>query len=302
MSIDDCLAFYGEEHAVHVAAPQRIGYAFDALLDFWSGRKLSEVSGNTCRAYAKSRIRKDGTPCSPGTIRRELNVLQAAINHCFREGRLTNPAKVLLPEKPDPKERWLTRQEAAWLIRAARNLRVDGRHLADFILCGLYTGSRKQTILSLHIDTPSTIGGHVDTVQGLLYRKPMGKVMTKKRQGIAKLPNRYLSYLRILARNGRRYVVEDYQGRRIGDIKKGWERACELAQAMALKKRIEIDLSDVTPHTLKHTAITWSLQKGASIWDAAGYFSTSPETIQNVYGHHSPDHQQSAVEALNRRA
>jgi integrase len=209
---------------------------------------------------------------------------------------------VLLPPQPSPKERWLTRQEAAWLLRAARNLSITGKHLSDFVLHGLYTGSRKSTILSMHINTPSITGGHVDTVQGLLYRKPMGKVMTKKRQGTARLPLRYLAHLRRQAKAGRKYVVEDHQGRRVGDIKTGWSRAVLLAGHLARAKGIDIDLSDVTPHTLKHTAITWALQKGASTWDAAGYFSTSVKTIEEVYGHHSPNHQQSAVDALNRRA
>lgn len=302
MTIDACLIFYAEEHAVHVAAPERIGCAIEALAKFWSGRKVSEVTASTCRAYGKTRKTKFGTLASPGTIRRELNVLQAAINFCFREGRLTSPAQVALPPRPAPKERWLTRQEAAWLLKASRNLRIDGRHLADFILCGLYTGSRKTTILELHLDTPSIYGGHVDTVQGLLYRKPMGKVMTIKKQGTARLPARYLAHLRRQARNGRKYVVEDYQGRRVGDIKKGWQGALALAQTMARAKGIDLDLSDVTPHTLKHTAITWALQKGGTPWDVAGYFSTSVKTIEEVYGHHSPDHQSTAVEALNRRA
>ena len=301
MSISMCLAIYGEEHAMHVAAPERIGYAIDALLNFWGDRKISDVKGTTCRAYAKARKTKFGKPASPGTTRRELNVLQAAINYCFKEGRLTNPAQVILPPKPDAKVRWLTRQEAAWLIRAARNLRVDGQHLADFILHGLYTGSRKATILAMHLDTPSASGGHVDTVQGLLYRKPMGKVATAKRQGTARLPTKYLAHLRRQAKNGQKFVVEDHQGRRVGDIKKGWERAVLLAAELAGAKGIIIDLSDVTPHTLKHTAITWTLQKGAKIWDVAGYFSTSAKTIEDVYGQHSPDHQQSAVDALNRK-
>jgi integrase len=301
MLVADCLTIYGEEHAPHVAAPWRLGYAIEALVPFWGTRRVSEITGNSCRAYANSRTTKRG-PASPGTIRRELNVLQAAINYCFKEGKLTSTAKVSLPARPAPKERWLTRQEAAWLLRAARTLRLDGRHLADFILHGLYTGSRKATILAMHIDGPSISGGHVDTDQGLLFRKPMGKVMTNKRQGTARLPAKYLAHLRRQARNGRKFVVEDYQGRRVGDIETGWKRAVLLAGELARGKGIKIDLSDVTPHTLKHTAITWAMQKGASPWDAAGYFSTSLRTIEEVYGHHSPDHQQSAVAALNRRA
>ncbi|MFC3085764.1 tyrosine-type recombinase/integrase [Tabrizicola soli] len=302
MYIDDCFVIYAEEHAMHVAAPATIGYAMGALLQFWSGRRVSEVSGSTCRAYAKSRTTKFGHPASPGTVRRELNVLQAAINYCFKEGKLTSAARVVLPAQPPAKERWLTRQEAAWLLKAARSLNVTGKHLTDFILHGLYTGSRKSTILAMRINAPSLSGGHVDTVQGLLYRKPAGKVMTKKRQGTARLPAKYLAHLRRQARNGRKYVVEDYQGRRVGDIRKGFENATRLAQELARTKGISIDLSDVTPHTLKHTAISWALQKGGDLWAVAGYFSTSTQTIESVYGHHSPNHQRSAVEALNRRA
>lgn len=302
LSIAMCLIIYAEEHAMHVAAPQTIGYAMDALLKFWGDRKVSAVTGATCRAYAKARITKFGNPASAGTIRRELNVLQAAINYCFKEGKLMSLAQVVLPASPPPKERWLTRQEAAWLIRGARNLIADGRHLADFILHGLYTGSRKSTILAMHIDIPSVSGGHVDTVRGLLYRKPMGKVMTNKRQGTAKLPARYLAHLRRQAKSGRKYIVEDYKGRRVGDIKTGWKHALVLAEELAKAKGIDLDLTGVTPHTLKHTAITWALQKGAKVWEAASYFSTSAKTIEQVYGHHSPDYQASVLAAIDRRA
>lgn len=39
----------------------------------------------------------------------------------------------------------------------------------------------------------------------------------------------------------------------------------------------------------------------ASIWDTAGYFSTSAETIERTYGHHSPNHQATAVKAMDMR-
>ncbi len=87
----------------------------------------------------------------------------------------------------------------------------------------------------------------------------------------------------------------------VGDIKKARERARIPAKDVAITKGIVGDLSDGTPHTLKHTAITWALQRGATTWDAAGYFSTSVQTIERTYGHHSPHHQASAVDAMNRR-
>lgn len=304
------LSIYADEHAAHVTSPQRIGYAIAALEPFWGTLPVGAVKGETCRRYAKSRVHaKTGEPVSSGTIRRELNTLQAAINHCHREGYLLEAPRVVMPAKPPSKERWMTRQEAAWLLRGARALNRDGRHLQDFILHGLYTGSRKETILSMHIDRQSPTGGYVDTVNGILYRRPRGKSETKKRQTTARLPKRYLAHLRRQAAKGRIYVVERQVEREgkvcqemVAEVRKGWARARELGQKMAWKRGIRINLSDVTPHTLKHTAITWALQRGATVWDAAGYFGTSAQTIEKTYGHHSPMHQESAVAAMDKRA
>jgi len=312
--VAEVLTIYAEEHATGTAAPERIGYAISALDRFWGDLAVSDITRGTCKRYQATR------GVSAGTVRRELGTLQAAVTYCFDEGYLLAPKKVHLPASAPPTERWLTRQEASWLIRGARALNADGRHLQDFILHGLYTGSRKATILAMHIDQKSTFGGFVDTINGVLYRKPPSKAVTKKRQGTSRLPARYLAHLRRQAAQGRIYVVERrfvriVDGDKVlvrsmcGDIRKGWARAVELAEAMARAKGIELDLTmgtgtgrkPITPHVLKHTAITWSLQKGASVWDAAGYFDTSPATIEKVYGHHSPDHQASAVEAINRR-
>lgn len=163
--------------------------------------------------------------------------------------------------------------------------------------------------LAIHVDRHSHVGGYVDTKQGILYRRPQDKTETKKRQRPARLPSRYLAYLRKQYLNGRRYVVErqierhgEIQREMIKDIRKAWSNARILAVDLAAKRGVSLSLSDVTPHTLKHTAITWAMQRGATIWDAAGYFSTSAQTIERVYGHHSPSHQQSAVEAMDRRA
>lgn len=300
LSVSQALAYYAEERGPELADPARAAYAIEALDRFWGDLPASAINGPTCRRYSSER------GVSPSTVRRELGVLQAALRHCAREGYLIAAPEVWRPAPKPSEERWLTRQEAAWLLRAARALNVDGRHLADFILCGLYTGTRKAAILRLHIDRANVLGGHVDTERGVLYRRASVERETAKRRRPARLPAKYLAHIRRQAARGRCYVVEDYRGAMIGDIRKGWSRAVTLAEEMAAAKEIEIDLSysdgrKITPHVLKHTAITWALQRGASIWDAAGYFSTSAETIERVYGHHSPTHQETAVAAMNRR-
>src|SRR5262245_52899139 len=113
--VADALAAYATEHAPSTDAPARIGYAIKALATFWSGNVVADITRETCRAYQRQRGVADGT------VRRELTVLRAAINHAVKEGRLTRAPHVWLPEPPAPRDRWLTRKEAAALLRATRH-------------------------------------------------------------------------------------------------------------------------------------------------------------------------------------
>jgi integrase len=289
--VTEALTIYGREHAVSRAAPERIGYAIEALSGFWGHLMVGDVKGETCRRYAKSRVRrfKDGSSqaIADGTIRRELNVLQAAINYCHKEGYLTNATAVTLPKSPPSKDRWLTRDEAAKLIWAAYRS-AKAKHLARFILIALYTGTRKDAILRLGF-MRNTSGGWIDIDRGVVYRRGTEERETKKRRPPMRLSRKLLAHCRRWASTGALWAVQ-IDGQRVGDIKKAFEGAREKA-----------GLVYVTPHTLKHTAITWAMQKGMKIEDAADYFGTSMETIRRVYYHHSPDYQQDAVALMDRK-
>ena len=54
----------------------------------------------------------------------------------------------------------------------------------------------------------------------------------------------------------------------------------------------------MTPHTLKHTAVTWAFQRGMSREDAADYFDTTAATLESVYRSQSPDHQARARQVM----
>lgn len=298
MSVSHVLSLYGEEHAPHVVDPARIGYAIDALDEFFGDLKVSDISGAVCRRYAAQR-RKRGLkdpetgeygpprPVSPGTIRRELGTLRAALEHCRREGHLLSAPGIVRPNRPPPRDRWLTRKEAAQLLRAAwRN--PHSKHLARFILIGLYTGTRKTAILNLQFH-PNTTGGWIDLERGLMHRRGTEQRETKKLQTTARIPRPLLAHLRRWAAQGERWVVTD-RGARIGDVKTAFQGACRRA-----------GIEGANPHTLRHTAITWAMQRGAQKWDVAGYFGVSMETVERTYGHHHPDFQKSAVEAMERR-
>jgi len=157
----------------------------------WGGKKLSKVNAQTCAAYAKHRGNRGGA-------RRDLETLRAAINHHAKEGFHRGLVRVSLPQKGEPRDRWLTRKEAAalvwqcWRHREKQTIhsgtskgepvstnRRPLRHIARFILIGLYTGTRAGAIASA---SPYAEFGrsYVDLERGIFYRKPVGKRATKE--------------------------------------------------------------------------------------------------------------------------
>lgn len=280
-TVAEALEIYAAQQVPNQHAPDRSLYAIEALLPILGALKVADITAGTCRRYERERNRK------AGTIRRELNALQAAMNYCHAEGYLTHAPKVKLPPAPPPRDRWLTRSEAARLLWACR--KPENRHVARFILVALYTGTRSAAILRMRF-MPNTEGGWVDTERGIMHRRGVGMAETKKRQPPAPIPRQLLAHLRRWERNGARYVVE-VRGCRVASIKTAWNKAVK-----------ESGIAHCVKHDLRHTAITWAMQNGAEKWAAAGFFGVGMDLLERVYGHHHPDHLASAVAAMERRA
>jgi hypothetical protein len=52
---------------------------------------------------------------------------------------------------------------------------------------------------------------------------------------------------------------------------------------------------------LRYTAATWLMQRGVSIWEAAGFLGMSPEVLQDTCGHHHPRHLHGAAAAIGQK-
>jgi len=274
------LEIYGREHGPHVAAPERIGYCIAALQPFWGALPVSAIKGATCRRYVEKRT------ASTGTARRELECLQSAMKYCEREGYLIQPPKVTFPPKSKGRTRWMTRKETAALLRSAWRNEHSERHLATFILIALYTGTRHQAILNLQW-LPNTRGGWVDLHKGLLFRSASEARETNKRQPPCPILRRLLAHLKRVRLRTNSHVIE-WNGKPILKMKRAWHRA-----------RKEAGLGeDVTPHVLRHTCVTWLLQRRVPIWEVAGYVGMSEAMVNRTYGHHSPDFLRTAREAF----
>ena len=142
------------------------------------------MNGDRCRQYVAQRVRQPWKSSKPqrtgrparlvtgGAARRELEDLRSAINHHREEGLCSEIVSVALPEKAAGREAWLTRSEAAKLIRAARRAkqvkrdkitqREVGKHIARF-------------------RTPRRKSPRVWCASGVFHRRAQGARQTKKR-------------------------------------------------------------------------------------------------------------------------
>lgn len=270
---------------------------------WWGNKTLDDVNGQTCRDYASARGNEGGA-------RRDLQDLAAAITYHQKEGMHRETVRVWLPEKGSPRERFLTRSEAARLIWACWRFREAQRrhrgpdkgktlptskrplqHVARFILLGLYTGTRAAAIAAAS-PYPKEGRAWVDLEAGIFHRLAEGKKATKKRQPPVRLPPNLLSHLRRWKRNAitTGHFVE-FNGAPVASVKTGFAHGVELAGLEG----------DITPHTLRHTAATWLMQNGADLPGASDLLGMSVATLERVYWHHHPDFQKTAVAAFRPR-
>lgn len=282
-------------------------YHVPSLLRTFGDLTCDKIKVDVCKTYVKTRTRPDDgrRPVKAATARRELDTLGAALNLAHREGKLDRPIPIAKPDPGQPKERWLTRMEVARLLRGAlgftptsidedgnvrgwRRVAAPNYHVARFILIALYTATRHKAVLGLKW-VRQTDTGSIDLATETIHRRGTEERETRKRRPPLRIPLRLLPHLH----RWRRLTVTgpcEYGGALIQRQKTGFARARELALLG----------DDVTPHTLKHTCITWMLQGGVSTWDVAGFSGTSEALIRKVYGHHCPEHMEQARKAFSR--
>jgi len=239
----------------------RLKYAHIPLSRYLGDKPVEIIGEPETRIYT-ARRRADGV--KDATIRTELQALRAAWGWAHKKGMASIPPDVKMPQRPEPRVRFLTRAEADRLLDGC-----GASHVRLFCLIGLHTAARSGAILGLTWD-------RVDFGSGTIDFRPPGYVRTAKRKVVVPM-NATLRTAMDAAHKNRvtEYVIE-YAGAPVAKIKHAFANAVERA-----------GLTDATPHTLRHTAVTWALQEGASVWDVAGFAGMTTEMVQSVYGHHA---------------
>lgn len=253
-------------------ALRRMASEWRAMAPVFGNLEPSEITVETCRAYIAAR-RRQGR--QDGTIWTELGDLRTVLSWAHKRGLLDRVPHVERPSKPPPRERYLTREEAARLVKAA-----NAPHVKLAIMLMLSTGARVGAVLDLTWD-------RVDMERGVVR---LAHWDGRRRKGRATVP--MTGRLRAALSEARAgaltpWVVE-YAGRRVASIRTGFEGAAQRA-----------GLEGVTPHVLRHTAAVWMAEAGVPMAEIAQVLGHEDSRItERVYSRFSPGHLARAVQHL----
>ncbi len=265
LTVAGALDQYLHEHVTvtNVVAKDRARIAASHLAAFFGDLPLPEIGIPECRAYAAKR----GEVVSGSTIRRELVVLRAAAWHAERWKRLSldkMPKFELPPESDDGQHaRWFTKEELDKLIR-----RAEGR-LLDFVVLTYWWGARKGSVEGLE-------ARQVQWDRGLVNLQKAGEQVTNKRRPIVPIFS------------AQREALE----RRLNAAEDGWLFGQGYETRWPFQKLCEacgFEEERRHPHLLRHSRATHMLMDDVPIYKVAKLLGDTVKTIENVYGHYSPE-------------
>lgn len=278
--IADILDHYMQEHVEHHVAGKDIQqFAINKLADYFGSYFPRELNQTHINLYTTKRTSGVfGRKCVPGTVRRELSVLIAALNFCAKVGfgSLTRAdvPYIQLPPKGAPKDRVVSSDEAEALYQAAA-IGCEDRlsRIYRFLVIATEAAQRKSAITEL-------TWKQVDFDVGVINFNPSGRLQTKKRRPVVPMSDTLREVLLV----AKQQATGDYVLDHPGSISKPWRTLAK-----------KVGLNDVTPHTLRHTWATDAAAAGVSMWEIAGVLGDTVETVTKNYLHLSPDHLRSAV-------
>lgn len=276
-TVAQVLDSYEAEHVnVHIIDKRRQKDILHHLRAWFKATPVADIDIPACRAYmvarrsgavggGKRRVGADAAKGADSTIRRELGVLSAAVNHARKWKRLNGaePTIELPPDTPPEETLWLSKDEINRLAQAAEG------ELKDFIAVAYYTAARRASIETLSVE-------QIDAANKRINLRKRGEVVTKKRRPIVpihpKIADTVDRLVLCAGANGRIFTSPEFY-----------------YPFRSLCRRAGIPAEKSHPHVLRHSRATHLLQEGVSIYDVAKLLGDTVKTVEMVYGHHSEE-------------
>jgi integrase len=284
-NFDEPMLAYLEGPAAEKRSRERDMYSAKRLYPTFTGRELQTLCPKDVRDYIGER-RKAGA--EPGTINREIGLLSSAINYARQEWDwdVPNPAQGRRLREPEGRVRWIVRDEAEALIRAAEG-EPQAPHLADFIRLALNTGCRRDELLRLE-------WRRVDKDAGLIHLEGQHTKSGKRRSVPLNRPAREAMEARAAFRAQHcpesPWVFCDEHGDRVQSIKRSWATACRRA-----------GIENFRIHDLRHTCAAWLVSAGVPLTEVRDLLGHSTIRMTERYAHLAPENVRAAVARLEEK-
>ena len=280
------LEAYEADRTDKVLALDRLQGAAGALKLSLGPLRVDQITQARWDIYAANRVsrprpRQTGhkpSPVSPGTLRREFNVLRAALRLAWKQGYLLKPPTLEPPADSAPRDRYLSKEEARRLIDAAKT-----PHVQLFVALAVFTGARRGSILSLTWDRVNFDRQMID------FQEP-GRQLTRKRRAIVPITSGLLPYLQAAHEIRLGTHVVAYEGRAVPTgLRWSFKKLCIAAKLGW----------NPTPHHIKHSVASWMAMDRVPIDQAADWLATDPGTLRRTYRKFDPAYLRSVAGSLD---
>jgi integrase len=282
LTVSDALDLYLETRGKEIASLERALAAAKHLKAYFGATWITDTDLPVQEGYVAKRL---AAGAKNETIKRELGVLSAAFRWVKPRKRLQYVPDVMsLPSSP-PKDRWLSRDEAARILRhfRAKERRKRCAHLALFTRLALFTGARSGAILELTWD-------RVDLQRRRIKYGVTGAKLTNKGRAVITIEDNMVRALRHTKRHTNSEYVITSRGEKCDRIVRGFRANMK-----------ELGLDDVTPHTLRHTFATWAALKGEPLFLIGKALGQSVARTTERYAQHQPEALRSVTNAVRRK-
>lgn len=260
-------------HLADRPAATTLKYTGRAVLPHFGAFRPDQITVDQCRAYTVKRLAQGRLK---GAVWTELGHLRSALMWAQKVGLIDRAPYVERPQKPAPKDRWLTHAEID------RVLSADAEpHVKLAVILMLTTAGRVSAILQLTWDRVD-----FDRRQINLRLDNDGP-----RKGRAIVPiNGSLRAALLQAREASlsNQVIE-WAGQPVKSIRKGLQRLVTNA-----------GLPEVSAHVFRHTAAVHMAVGGIPMSQIAQYLGHSSTAVtERTYARFAPDHLRGAAEILD---
>lgn len=247
------------------AVLETMEHTWKALRPHFGDLLPEQIKKKICTNYTEAR-RNSGL--SDGSIWTELGHLKTVMNFGAGENWITKAPRIHRPPKPDPVDRYLTKEEVKRLASCAAKPHTQ---FAIILMAG--TGVRMEAISELTWD-------RCDFDRGLItFKKPEDLQRSKGRAVVPMNETVRAALLEAKKRAMTNFVIT-WANKPVKSLKRSLATASSKAE-----------IEKVTAHLFRHSAAVWMAEAGRPMSEIAQFLGHSnTRTTEKVYARYSPDY------------